>query len=90
MMWMKYYVEEIGYGNYFQYTLGHGIGLSLHEPPFLTENSEERIEENNVICVEPGIFIPGWGGVRIENMVLVKKTGAEILNKLNYNQLWIL
>lgn len=66
-------------GHYF----GHGIGRKAHEPPLLSLNSEETLKENSIIMVEPGLYINGWGGVRIEDTVLVEKDGANILNRMN-------
>ncbi len=71
---------------YFEYhydKVGHGLGLHIHEIPFMSPKTNDIIEENNVITIEPGMYIPGWGGVRIEDMVLVKKDGCEVLNKIN-------
>ncbi len=61
--------------------IGHGIGLYLHEQPFLQSNCEITLEENMVITVEPGIYIPQWGGIRIEDDILVKKEGFKILTR---------
>lgn len=71
---------------YFKYhydKVGHGVGLFIHEIPFMSPKTNDVFEENNIITIEPGMYIPGWGGVRIEDMVLVKKDGCEVLNKIN-------
>ncbi len=68
-----------GYGDNFGHGLGHGVGLEVHESPALTTRSQEILVPGMVITVEPGIYIDGWGGVRIEDMVLVTADGCEIL-----------
>jgi len=73
------HIESRGYGKYFGHGLGHGVGLETHEAPVLAPRSRDVLQEGMVATVEPGIYIPGWGGVRIEDMVLVTRNGVEIL-----------
>ena len=68
-------IEEAGYGQYFRHSLGHGVGLLIHELPNLSPKSEIVLEENMIVTCEPGIYIPGFGGVRIEDMICVKNDG---------------
>jgi Xaa-Pro aminopeptidase len=75
-------IADAGYGEYFTHGLGHGIGLDTHELPRVRENSTCTLEAGNVITIEPGIYIPGWGGVRIEDDVLVRRDGAMVLSTL--------
>ena len=75
-------IADAGYGEYFTHGLGHGIGLDTHELPRVRENSTCTLESGNVITIEPGIYIPGWGGVRIEDDVLVRRDGALVLSTL--------
>ena len=74
-------IKEAGYGEYFGHGLGHGIGLETHEQPALTPKNEIILEPGMVITIEPGIYLPDWGGVRIEDMVLVTDRGAERLTR---------
>jgi len=78
-------IEKEGYGKYFVHSLGHGIGLETHEQPTLSRESKDVLMAGNVVTVEPGIYIVDFGGVRIEDTVLVKKDGAERLTKTAYS-----
>lgn len=66
---------------YFVHGTGHGVGLEIHEMPTLSARSESILEENMVVTVEPGVYIPGWGGIRIEDTVIVKNGGCEIITR---------
>ena len=74
------YIKEKGYGEYFGHGLGHGVGLDIHEEPRFSPKCDVTARENMVITVEPGIYLPGKFGVRIEDLVVVKKTGYDKLS----------
>jgi Xaa-Pro aminopeptidase len=74
-------IDERGYGSSFGHGVGHGVGLEIHEEPRLSPASDGLLEEGMVITIEPGIYLPGFGGVRIEDLVYVKKDGCEIISQ---------
>ena len=74
-------ITEYGYGDSFIHSTGHGVGLEIHESPSLSKNDESKLEKEMVVTVEPGIYLEGEFGIRIEDMVLIKNRGI-VLNKL--------
>lgn len=73
------YITEHGYGEEFGHTTGHGIGLEVHEGPSLSFRNENKLVVNNIVTNEPGIYVSGLGGVRIEDDLVIKENGNEIL-----------
>lgn len=73
-------ISDAGYGEYFGHSLGHGVGLAVHEEPRVSANNNKKLRTGMVVTIEPGIYIPGWGGIRLENMVVVREDGCENLN----------
>ncbi|MGN0242919.1 MAG: M24 family metallopeptidase [Lachnospiraceae bacterium] len=74
------YIQSQGYGEYFGHALGHGVGLYIHEAPSFSPKCDTVIEENMVMSVEPGIYVPNFCGVRIEDLIVIKKDGYENLS----------
>jgi Xaa-Pro aminopeptidase len=75
-------ISEAGYGDQFNHGLGHGFGLEIHEPPFISPAYDGTLRAGMVITIEPGIYLPGIGGIRLEDDILVTETGFERLNEL--------
>jgi Xaa-Pro aminopeptidase len=75
-------IEVAGFGKKFGHGLGHGLGLQVHEAPRLSRNQATILRPGMVVTVEPGIYLPGWGGIRIEDDVLVTKSGYELLTDM--------
>lgn len=75
----RQYIENAGFGEYFNHRIGHGLGIETHEYPSMSSDNELPLKEGMSFTIEPGIYIPGTGGVRIEDMIFMTKNGAEIL-----------
>ena len=76
-------IEESGFGRFFSHGTGHGLGLEVHEAPALRPNSDAVLERGMIVTVEPGIYVPGEGGVRVEDNVLITHSGCEVLTSLD-------
>jgi Xaa-Pro aminopeptidase len=73
-------IEARGFGDAFGHSLGHGLGLEVHEGPSLSRHNEKALPDGAVVTVEPGVYLPGWGGVRIEDDVHITAKGAALLS----------
>ena len=80
-------ITKAGFGKNFGHGTGHGIGFFVHVGPRISPISEDKLKINNIFTIEPGIYITGWGGVRIEDDVLVTRTGCKVLTKAPKNLL---
>ncbi|MER3438089.1 MAG: Xaa-Pro dipeptidase, partial [Chloroflexota bacterium] len=72
-------IEAAGFGSAFVHGLGHGLGMRVHEAPSLSAASSDILQAGMVTTVEPGVYLPGWGGVRIEDVVVIEEDGCRIL-----------
>lgn len=75
-------IEKAGLGKFFLHGLGHGVGLEIHEPPRLSPRGTGLLREGMVFTIEPGVYVEGFGGVRLESLVFLSKTGPEILSEM--------
>jgi Xaa-Pro aminopeptidase len=75
------HIRAAGYGRYFVHGLGHGIGLRLHERPRISALSKERLLPGSIVTIEPGVYVSGVGGARIEDEALLTPTGCQVLTK---------
>lgn len=74
-------IRRAGFGDNFGHGLGHGVGLAVHEAPSLNRRNGKKLRAGMVVTIEPGIYLPGWGGIRLENMGVVAEGGCRILNR---------
>jgi Xaa-Pro aminopeptidase len=81
------YITEAGYGDAFGHSLGHGVGLEIHEGPRLGRTSQDTLEPGMMFTIEPGIYLPGWGGVRIEDVAILDDKGLRVLSKATREEL---
>lgn len=75
-------ISDAGYGDYFVHRTGHGMGVEVHEPPYITGSSQTVLDEGMVFSIEPGIYLPGRFGIRLEDIVILRSDGPEILSDL--------
>jgi Xaa-Pro aminopeptidase len=81
------YIEERGYGDFFRHGLGHGVGIAVHEAPGINSVARGVLEENMVVTIEPGIYLPNIGGVRLEDMVLITEDSPQVLTHIRKDML---
>ena len=81
-------IEAAGLGRSFRHGLGHGVGLAIHEGPRLSQTSTDVLQPGMIVTVEPGVYLPGWGGIRIEDMAVITDKGCRVLSAASKD--WIL
>ena len=81
------FIKDAGYGGYFKHSLGHGIGLQIHEQPKISASNKATLRAGNVVTIEPGIYIPNFGGVRIEDDIVIRNGYADIITKATKEQI---
>jgi Xaa-Pro aminopeptidase len=84
------HIEKMGFKDRFGHGLGHGVGLAVHERPRLSPLSDAVLEPGMVCTVEPGIYLPDWGGVRLENMIVVTDDGVDVLNATTVDEVFLI
>ena len=84
-------IRKAGFGRYFVHSTGHGLGLEIHEGPSLVSGEKNRLKPGMVVTIEPGIYLPGKFGMRIENAVIIRRHGAELLGRIpcNLKNIWL-
>lgn len=82
---VREYLDKYQLASYFKHSTGHGVGLEIHEEPAVSAHSKAVLQAGMVVTVEPGIYIPGWGGIRIEDTVIVRDDGCEIITHADKN-----
>jgi len=82
------WIAQAGFGGAFNHALGHGVGLAVHEAPIISPLSKAILSPGMVITIEPGIYLPGWGGIRIEDLLVVRENGNEVLSHAEKRVQW--
>ena len=82
------WIAQAGFGDAFNHALGHGVGLAIHEAPLISPRSTAVLQPGMVITIEPGIYLPGWGGIRIEDLLVVRENGSEVLSHAEKRLQW--